>query len=1013
MSDMLEKLWPAFYAEVSEQLDHLELSLLNYESKSLIDVDEIFREFHTIKSSCSMMAYTSMEEIAHASEDLLDLVRSGKVKFNTNISDILLKAVDRLKQQLEEVGVTKTNPGNETELVAQLCGICKRYKKEVNTSEEPLPKPSSDSPILENKSSDETPDDFFNKPTDNIADQDLLNESASNDAVIERYTYEEFSEMVQAELPKILLVKSIRNKKKVAELVKIRIDIQNKAKKVGFHSISKLLDKLIIPVGNEAEYLKISRLRLFADMLDRFRYVENNYNVDCGINEASLKLKTNLMEDFGQISESLVLEVKKFKEHYDATDKLQAKEKVVDLIFKIDQVVVYAKLTGLANTLQLLLFVRQILREIKRCNTELSKPLLDLISMACGLPSEIEGDNCEDKSYITISKQLLSELKVAASEGYSSDRITEAHNYIQEQIDINSDFISILTLNALESLVNAIKQRKNIFEIEADLEASHEVGEEFVKWLSSSGEVISNRTIFLKTKLGDSQTETTKLRFLVAFDISVEEIKTILGEMDPNRKLFEQHHCKYVDDIKNEQNEILNSLDVKKVSFPGSSSVASDTLRVGSNNLDDFVNQVGELVMLQNMMSHALYENHHINNLAKSQNILRKLQESSELGNIEFQALRLSLESIEEYQQEILQIDMRLKNTLGFLQEGVMALRVVPIAMVFNRLPRMVRDLSNAHGKKVQIDISGEDVQIDKGMVEVLVEPLMHMVRNSIDHGIETTVERRSLNKPETAILSLNARQQNGSLIIEMSDDGRGLNYEKILQQAIKKGLLKNHESTPLSERELGNLIFLPGFSTSEKITETSGRGVGMDVVKTKITQMGGLIDTFSVPGEGATFVLRLPLSVAIQGVILVSSGDQQLAIPERNVSEVLMISENELQLVQGQTVIMLRDMTLPIYRLDTLMGKKCNKVKEDIETAEYEVVIINNGIHRIGVIVDKILERQELFVRDLHTDLGAIPCIGSVSILGDGSVVIILDCENLFDLAANNAQSLRTLILA
>ena len=1001
MSDMLEKLWPAFYAEVSEQLEHLELSLLEYETKSVIDVDGIFREFHTIKSSCSMMAFTSMEEIAHASEDLLDLVRAGKAKFDHNICDILLKAVDRLKQQLEEVGETKENPVDQADLVAELCGICNRYSK------------GDDSAVLDNEESNNTPGCDHDESHNGTITEDLLNESASNDASIERHNYEGFSEIVQSEFPKILLVKPLENKKEVAALVKTRIDLQNEAKKIGFHSISNLLDKLIIPIGDEAEYFKTSRLRLYADMLDRFRYVESNYNLDCGADEASHSLKTEVMKDFGRVIQNLILEVTKLKEAYSEVEKSNIKGIVVDLISKIDQVVIYSKLIGLTSTIQLLLFVRQILREVKRHNTELNKTLLDLISMACGLASEIDGDNGEDGPYTTICQQLLSELKAAASESASSEKITETQDYIRKQIDINSEFISILTLKALGELVNAIKQRKNIFEIEADLEASHETGEEFIKWLSKSGSIISNRTIFHRTKLGDSQIETTKLRFLIAFDISVEEIKTTLGEMDPDRKLFEQHHCKYIDEIKNEQNKILNSLDIKKVSFPGATNAANDTLRVGSNNLDQFVNQVGELVMLQNMMSHALYENHHANNLNKSQNMLRKLEESSDLNKDELHNLRISLGNLEEYQQEIIKIDMRLKNTLGYLQEGVMALRVVPVAMVFNRLPRMVRDLSSAHGKKVQIDIVGEDVQIDKGLVEVLVEPLMHMVRNCIDHGIETPEERLVLNKPETAILSLNAKQQNGSLIIEIADDGKGLDYEKILQQAIKRGLIKDHANAPLSERELGNLIFMPGFSTSEEVTETSGRGVGMDVVKTKITQMGGLIDTYSISGEGTTFVLRLPLSVAIQGVVLVSSASQQLAIPERNVSEVIMVSDKELQLVQGQAAIMLRNMTLPIYRLDKLMGKECSEANKESEITDHEVVIINNGIHRIGVIVDKILERQELFVRDLHADLGAIPCIGSVSILGDGSVVIILDCENLFELAANNAQSLRTFIHA
>lgn len=995
MSEMIEKLWPAFFSEVSEQLENLELILLAYESNAAVDVDELFREFHTIKSSCSMMAFTNMEEIAHASEDLLDLVRNGKVTINSELCDTLLKAIDCLKQQLATAGATKTNPESNEDLVEEIRKHCQSYEDKAISTEN-------------------NPEKINAETISQTIPVDVLNERASNDVLEEEVGFDDFSEKYRVELSKILFVKPCKSQKKIDEILKIKLALQEDARSIGFLSIVNLLNKLSFPSEDDDENIKISRLRLFSELLDRFRYIESLSGLDCGTYETCRQLKKSLLKDFGRATENLIKEINAYKENYVGGNKDIEKNVLDKLIINVDQVVIYAKLFCLTNTIQLLLFVKQVLREIDRKNAEVTSALLELLSIACSLPIEIDDEEGEDEPYLAICEHTLRELRTAAAEGTSADLVTKNQDFVTNRIDITADFLSILTLQALENLVDAIKQHKTIFEIEADLEATDDLGEGLVTWLSGNGNIISNRTIFHRKRLGETQVESTKLRFLVAFPMPIQEIKRVLGEMDSNRKLFELHHCHYKDEIENEENQERKTLDIKKVSFPGGSNVANDTLRVGSTNLDHFVNQVGELVMLQNMMSHVLYDNKSFERLRKSQSLISRMQSSSRLIPQELDELKKTLSSLEEYHREILQADMRFKSTLGHLQESVMELRVVPVAMVFNRLPRIVRNLSNAQGKKVQIDIVGEDVQIDKGMVEMLIEPLMHMVRNSIDHGIETAEERKLLGKPEVAILSLNARQQNGSLIIEITDDGKGLDYEKILQQAIKRGLLANKGEAPLSKRDLGNLIFLPGFSTSETITETSGRGVGMDVVKTKIVQMGGLIDIFSESGKGTTFVLRLPLSVAIQGVVLVSAGGQQLAIPERNVSEVLMISGEELQLVQGQTVMMLRNMTLPIYRLDKLMGRDGHtRYTGPLSESDFEVVVINNGIYRIGVIVDKILERQELFVRDLHSDLGAIPCIGSVSILGDGNVVIILDCENIFELAAQNAQSLRSLIHA
>ncbi|MFP5465582.1 MAG: chemotaxis protein CheA, partial [Gammaproteobacteria bacterium] len=424
-----------------------------------------------------------------------------------------------------------------------------------------------------------------------------------------------------------------------------------------------------------------------------------------------------------------------------------------------------------------------------------------------------------------------------------------------------------------------------------------------------------------------------------------------------------------------------------------------------------FVNRVGEMVMLRNMLSHALHDDEMTMRLRRLRLALgNATPQATALGSQDANALRELLGDIEARLEHLAQADLRLQGALGRLQEDVLGLRVVPIGMVFNRLPRVVRDLSHAQNKNVELEISGEDVRIDKGMVEVLLEPLMHMVRNSIDHGVESPAERAKAGKRPTATLSLTARQQGNSLLVEVADDGRGLNRERIRARAIAAGLLPEAEANALSDRELCNLVFLPGFSTAERVTEVSGRGVGMDVVKTRIMQLGGQIDVQSPPGQGARFTLRLPLSVAIQNVILVAVDDRQFALPERNVTEVISIAPSQLQRVQGQAACLLRGVTLPVYHLGMLTGGASVAASD---RAELEIIVLSDGVFRIGILVDRVIGRPEVFVRDMHPDIARLPGVGGVSILGDGRVVVILDCENLFELATRNAQSLRSLLRA
>ena len=287
-------------------------------------------------------------------------------------------------------------------------------------------------------------------------------------------------------------------------------------------------------------------------------------------------------------------------------------------------------------------------------------------------------------------------------------------------------------------------------------------------------------------------------------------------------------------------------------------------------------------------------------------------------------------------------------------------------------------------------------------MVETLHEPLMHMIRNSVDHGIEAPEARMLEGKPERAVINLEARQQGNTVKVIISDDGRGIDINQVGIKALEKGLITENELANKSPEEIIKFIFLPGFSTASQVTETSGRGVGMDVVKTNVTRCGGTIDVTTVLGRGTRFVLELPLSAAIQDTLLVQVNKQTMAIPERYITEMIEVKRGQFQLVNGCHAVVIRDCFLPVYRLGALLGIQKNDIEE---MDNVTIVVLSDGVVRMGIIVDSSRQRQELFIKDINEQLTSLPGLSGAAILGDGKVVLILDVEDLFKLAMKQAK--------
>jgi two-component system, chemotaxis family, sensor kinase CheA len=330
------------------------------------------------------------------------------------------------------------------------------------------------------------------------------------------------------------------------------------------------------------------------------------------------------------------------------------------------------------------------------------------------------------------------------------------------------------------------------------------------------------------------------------------------------------------------------------------------------------------------------------------------------------------------------------------LQEEVMQIRMLPISNVFSKFPRVVRDMAQKTGKRIDLVIHGEDTELDRSMLEEINDPLIHLVRNAVDHGIEKPDERTAAGKPERGTLTMTARHEQGRIILTIGDDGRGIDTAKVKRSAVQKGLISEDEANSMTEEQAVDLIFLPGLSTAQKITDISGRGVGMDIVHTNIQRVNGTVQVESIPGKGTTMQISLPLTLAIVPTLLVRVSDSVYAIPIVMVTETLRLAKKDIHTIRGKPVTVLRDNVLPLLNMCETFGHR----KINADRKYLYAVVVNSGKQRVGLIVDSLTGEEEVVVKSLGSLVGEIPGISSAAILGDGSITLIIDVPGLFKIA-------------
>ena len=381
---------------------------------------------------------------------------------------------------------------------------------------------------------------------------------------------------------------------------------------------------------------------------------------------------------------------------------------------------------------------------------------------------------------------------------------------------------------------------------------------------------------------------------------------------------------------------------------------ASQTVRVDIGRLDKLMNLVGELVIGRARIERLVQEAR-----------LREFDEPlSQLGRIS-----------------------------GDIQELVTKLRMVPVSFTFDRFPRLIRDLSKTLGKDVELVLEGQDTELDRTVIDEIGDPMVHLIRNSLDHGIERREDRRAVGKPEKGILKISAYQEGSGVIIEVSDDGAGIDPERVKQKAVERGILTEEEASVMTDEEAVQLVLIPGFSMAKAVTDISGRGVGMDAVKTKVEALGGQLDLVSKLGQGTRVYVRLPLTLAIVLSLLIKVGNETYAISLENVEETILVKKENIKTVHGAPATLLRGEVLSLSDL----GKVLETEMDDTERDEYPVVVVKIGKSKIGFIVNELIGQQEIVIKSLGRFLSKIKGITGGTILGDGNVALILDVASFY----------------
>jgi two-component system chemotaxis sensor kinase CheA len=557
--------------------------------------------------------------------------------------------------------------------------------------------------------------------------------------------------------------------------------------------------------------------------------------------------------------------------------------------------------------------------------------------------------------FILESKELL-EIATADMLAFEKEGSDELINNVFRGIHTIKGTSSFLNFNNLsrlahvsEDLLGKIKKK--------EIEPRKEVIDSLLKSFDMMKMILEN----IET-MGDDQVDIEEiLRMLEDISKGGSPAGGQIGEMDETQSVSEEE----------KEEGIIAHKDQEKFTQRKRAQREEQTIRIGVKKLDDLMNLVGELVL--------------------GKNRLMVLSQSARVSGLSEQVIE-NLSEVTNY----------IELVTNELQLSVMKARLVPISRVFSKIPRMVRELCNEFKKEVELEIKGEETELDKSLIEVLHDPMVHIVRNSIDHGIETPEERVAKGKMRKGLLSISARNEGNHIIIEVFDDGKGIDTKAIKEKVKEKGLIGEEELNSMSEKEIMNLVFLPGLSTAKTVTKVSGRGVGMDVVKTNIERLNGQVCIDSEFGRWTKLTLKLPLTLAIMKSLVIEKDGELYAVPLNTVVELVKAKEEDIKFVDKKEVLVLRDRVIPVLDLSYAFGRNGSK------NGRGYLVICNVDDKSVAVKVDHVVGQEEVVIKPLGEFLGNVGGIGGATIRGDGRVILILDIPSLIRLTSSHIREKR-----
>lgn len=946
-----------FIAETGENLEEMETALLQLEADSgnREVLNDIFRSAHTIKGSAEYMGMEKIAQLSHKLENLLDILRHGQRSTDKTIIETLIASRDRIAQlvhDLQTTGTESTPIGDLTEKIDRVAGGRSQVQAEPDILE-----PADESESMQDTPGDEVQDSESETEPDSTRESDTYEED---------YDDELFNIFIDHLKENILLIKektqAIERTSDTAEQISLLDDcrsyvsrLRSSANYMDYKKLTRNYDEFdariekvqgllsekkpvafLTPGGRVTDNVSEGMTEYMKAIVSRFPHLKGILSQQDGLAETSEKPDRK--------TGSAGKPEKAEDEILSSIERLEAEEGGIDIEEETEKAV--------DNILA---------SDDQAQDTETDQ----LHEDAFEIPDLGGLDDLENLDFSDIDSEAMQE------ESQTVETPAVDYQGLFDELDDTFDYAKTLPEPAppepeSDPFIDGIEEQLST--------AGQDLGDE-----------TSREPLEAPAKDEISHTQLPEKPVLVKKPAqalpSDENIKKKLPEKahEPDSRLkkpaSDQPATVAEHAVEVHEADPLARLESEKI--------VKQTLRVDAQKIDSLMNQVGELVVSRAWFSQ-LY-----NEMRELQNYLKD----------EIRLDQRTMKPVKALTFRISEATMALGRVANELQEAVMKVRMLPIAQLFNRYPRLVRDLIHGTDKKVTLDIRGEETELDKMVIEEISDPLIHIIRNAVDHGCEPAGVRSKSGKPETCTLVLESYHESNHVVIEISDDGRGIDPERIKEKALEMNLYSQDELERMGRRELIELIMKPGFSTAREISTTSGRGVGMDVVKKNVEALNGTIEIDSQVGKGTQIRIKIPLTLAIIQALLVKVGNDIFTIPLAAVEETLRIFENEITIMEGIEVVHLRESTLSLLRLSDIFSIASGMNQRDRELGKAFVVVVNTGMRRVGLVVDELIGQEETVIKPLVDYLQESSGFSGATILGDGRISLILDVYELVNL--------------